>query len=124
MGYAGFEGGFASYSDYQAGDQRQDFRRSSLENPLRHQHYACQSCRSRSDSLSGNAGFQIGDRVMVVGPENAIEKVAAVLGNSLKKLREPNLVTIFVGIALGVLLGSIPLLNVPQPVAWVWQVVR
>jgi len=60
--------------------------------------------------------FQIGDRVMVVGPENAIEKVAAVLGNSLKKLREPNLVTIFVGIALGVLLGSIPLLNVPQPV--------
>ena len=60
--------------------------------------------------------LQIGDRVMVVGPENAIEKVAAVLGNSLKKLREPNLVTIFVGIALGVLLGSIPLLNVPQPV--------
>ena len=44
------------------------------------------------------------------------EKVAAVLGNSLKKLREPNLVTIFVGIALGVPLGSIPLLNVPQPV--------
>lgn len=39
--------------------------------------------------------LQIGDRVMVVGPENAIEKVAAVLGNSLKKLREPNLVTIF-----------------------------
>ena len=35
---------------------------------------------------------------------------------TLKKLREPNLVTIFVGIALGVLLGSIPLLNVPQPV--------
>lgn len=38
------------------------------------------------------------------------------LGNSLKKLKQPNLVTIFVGIALGVLLGSIPLMNVPQPV--------
>ena len=43
-------------------------------------------------------------------------QVADVLGNSLKKLNQPNLVTIFVGIALGVLLGSIPLLNVPQPV--------
>ena len=60
--------------------------------------------------------LQIGDRVMVVGSEKAIEQVSKVLGNSLKKLDEPNLVTIFVGIALGVLLGSIPLLNVPQPV--------
>ena len=60
--------------------------------------------------------LQMGDRVMVVGPEKAVDKVATVLGNSLKKLNEPNLVTIFVGIALGVLLGSIPLLNVPQPV--------
>ena len=60
--------------------------------------------------------LQIGDRVMVVGSEKAIEQVSKVLGNSLKKLNEPNLVTIFVGIALGVLLGSIPLLNVPQPV--------
>lgn len=60
--------------------------------------------------------LQVGDRVMVVGPEKAVDKVATVLGNSLKKLNEPNLVTIFVGIALGVLLGSIPLLNVPQPV--------
>ncbi|MEG0789829.1 MAG: putative transporter [Alistipes sp.] len=60
--------------------------------------------------------LQIGDRVMVVGSEQAIEQVSKVLGNSMKKLREPNLVTIFLGIALGVLLGSIPLLNVPQPV--------
>ncbi|MCH5334983.1 MAG: putative transporter [Alistipes sp.] len=60
--------------------------------------------------------LQIGDRVMVVGSEKAIEQVSKVLGNSLKKLDEPNLITIFVGIALGVLLGSIPLLNVPQPV--------
>ena len=60
--------------------------------------------------------LQVGDRVMVVGSEKAIAQVADLLGNSMKKLREPNLVTIFVGIALGVLLGSIPLLNVPQPV--------
>ena len=60
--------------------------------------------------------LQVGDRVMVVGPAKAVAQVANVLGNSLKKLNQPNLVTIFVGIALGVLLGSIPLLNVPQPV--------
>uniref|UniRef100_UPI0040570677 putative transporter n=1 Tax=Alistipes sp. TaxID=1872444 RepID=UPI0040570677 len=60
--------------------------------------------------------LQIGDRVMVVGRLQAIEKVEKLLGNSLKKLNQPNLVTIFVGIALGVLLGSIPLMNVPQPV--------
>ena len=39
-----------------------------------------------------------------------------VLGNSLKKLREPQLLTMFLGIALGVLFGSIPLMNIPQPV--------
>ena len=60
--------------------------------------------------------LQIGDRVMVVGRQAAIEKVEGVLGNSLKKLNQPNLITLFVGIALGVLLGSIPLMNVPQPV--------
>ena len=60
--------------------------------------------------------LQVGDRVMVVGPAKAVAQVADVLGNSLKKLDHPNLITIFVGIALGVLLGSIPLLNVPQPV--------
>jgi putative transport protein len=42
--------------------------------------------------------------------------VADVLGNSMKKLNEPQLLTIFFGIALGVLFGSIPLMNIPQPV--------
>ncbi len=60
--------------------------------------------------------LQMGDRVMVVGNEHAIEQVANVLGNSLKKLRQPQLLTIFFGIALGVLLGSIPLMSIPQPV--------
>ncbi len=60
--------------------------------------------------------LQMGDRVMVVGNEQAIEQAAKVLGNSLKKLREPQLLTIFLGIALGVLFGSVPLMNIPQPV--------
>ncbi|MBR5830752.1 MAG: putative transporter [Tidjanibacter sp.] len=60
--------------------------------------------------------LQMGDRVMVVGDEKAVEQVAGILGNSLKKLREPQLLTIFLGIALGVLVGSIPLMNIPQPV--------
>lgn len=60
--------------------------------------------------------LQMGDRVMVVGQEKAIEQVANVLGNSMKKLNEPQLLTIFFGIALGVLFGSIPLMNIPQPV--------
>jgi putative transport protein len=58
----------------------------------------------------------MGDRVMVVGSEQAIERAADVLGNSMKKLREPHLFTIFFGIALGILLGSLPLVNIPQPV--------
>ncbi|MBP3289415.1 MAG: putative transporter [Alistipes sp.] len=60
--------------------------------------------------------LQMGDRVMVVGSEQAIERAADVLGNSMKKLREPHLFTIFFGIALGILLGTLPLINIPQPV--------
>lgn len=60
--------------------------------------------------------LQVGDKVMVVGPEAAVAETEKVLGNSLKKLREPNIMPMFVGIALGVLLGSIPLMNIPQPV--------
>ena len=60
--------------------------------------------------------LQMGDKVMGVGQEKAIEQVADVLGNSMKKLNEPQLLTIFFGIALGVLFGSIPLMNIPQPV--------
>lgn len=60
--------------------------------------------------------LQVGDRVLVVGPEQAVMRVADLLGNSLKTLDTPNLITIFVGVALGVLLGSLPLLHIPQPV--------
>ncbi len=62
--------------------------------------------------------LQIGDRVMVVGPESAIKNVEQVLGNSLKRLDHPNLTPIFIGIALGVALGSIPFTipGIPQAV--------
>lgn len=60
--------------------------------------------------------LQLGDKVMVVGSEEAIDKVADLLGNSLKKLHEPHIFTIFLGIAIGVFVGSIPLFNIPQPV--------
>lgn len=62
--------------------------------------------------------LQVGDRVNVVGTEASVANVERVLGNSLKRLNEPNLITIFVGIALGILLGSIPLTlpGIPQPV--------
>lgn len=60
--------------------------------------------------------LQLGDKVMVVGTEKAVEQVAALLGNSLKKLHQPHILTIFLGIALGVLLGSAPLFNLSQPV--------
>lgn len=62
--------------------------------------------------------LQVGDRVNVVGTETAVANVEKVLGNSLKRLDEPNLITIFVGIALGIILGSIPITfpGIPQPV--------
>ncbi|MFZ0283154.1 MAG: putative transporter [Bacteroidales bacterium] len=52
--------------------------------------------------------LQMGDRLTVVGDEKSIEKVTGMLGNSLKRLREPNIVPIFIGIMLGVILGSVP----------------
>ena len=62
--------------------------------------------------------LQVGDRVNVVGTETAVSNVEKVLGNSMKRLNEPNLITIFVGIALGIVLGSIPISfpGIPQSV--------
>lgn len=62
--------------------------------------------------------LQVGDRVMVVGQQDAVDRVASVLGNSLKRLDHPNIVTIFVGIFLGILLGSLPIAfpGMPTPV--------
>lgn len=62
--------------------------------------------------------LQIGDRVLVVGSENDINALSDRLGNSIVKLREPHLFPIFIGIALGVILGSIPFMlpGIPQAV--------
>jgi len=62
--------------------------------------------------------LQIGDKLTVMGEMPAIKKVEQLLGNTLRRLREPHIFTIFVGILFGVLLGSIPIsfLNMPMPV--------
>ena len=65
-----------------------------------------------------NLVLQVGDRVTVVGNQDAIENVATVMGNSMKRLNEPNILTIFVGIFVGILFGSLPFAfpGVPTPV--------
>lgn len=52
--------------------------------------------------------LQLGDRLTVVGEQEAVDKVAKVFGNSTKKLDAPNLASLFFGIILGVTLGSLP----------------
>ena len=52
--------------------------------------------------------LQIGDRLTIVGEANAVNNVSKILGDQLKRLREPNLLAIFVGLTLGVIIGSIP----------------
>ena len=52
--------------------------------------------------------LQVGDRIMVVGPEDAVDRVASKMGNSIKRLDAPNIATIFVGIFLGIIFGSLP----------------
>lgn len=62
--------------------------------------------------------LQVGDRIMVVGPEDAVNRVAAVMGNSIKRLDAPNIATIFVGVFIGILFGSIPVAipGIPVPI--------
>jgi putative transport protein len=60
----------------------------------------------------------VGDRVVVVGTPEAIKRVEDMLGNTLKRLDEPHIITIFVGIFLGIIFGSIPVFipGMPMPV--------
>ena len=62
--------------------------------------------------------LQMGDRVTIVGSELAVSHAEKVLGNSMKRLDHPNLIPIFLGIALGCILGSTPFIfpGIPQPV--------
>jgi putative transport protein len=61
--------------------------------------------------LFASAGLplQVGDRIMVVGPEDAVNRVADAMGNSIRRLDAPNIATIFVGIFLGIIFGSLPI---------------
>ena len=75
--------------------------------------------RSGMDLFASSAlTLQVGDRVMCVGPEDAITRVADLLGNQLKRLDHPNIVTIFIGILVGILFGSLPVAipGMPTPV--------
>lgn len=66
---------------------------------------------------SRNHHFHIGDRVMVVGREENVNRVAELMGNSARSLNVPNIATIFIGIVIGILFGSIPIAvpGVPVP---------
>jgi putative transport protein len=60
--------------------------------------------------------LQVGDRVMVVGPEDAVNNVASMMGNSIRRLDTPNIATIFVGIIIGIIFGSLPIAIPGMPV--------
>lgn len=65
-----------------------------------------------------NLRIQVGDKIVAVGPEDAVDRVANVMGNSIKRLDHPNMATIFIGILLGIILGSLPFAvpGIPTPV--------
>ena len=65
---------------------------------------------------SSSLALQVGDRIMVVGPEDAVTRVSEVLGNSIKRLDAPNIATIFLGIIIGIIFGSLPFTIPGMPV--------
>lgn len=58
---------------------------------------------------SPGLALQVGDRIMVVGPEDAVTRVEGMMGNSRKRLDAPNIATIFIGIIIGIIFGSLPI---------------
>ncbi|MBQ7424345.1 MAG: putative transporter [Prevotella sp.] len=68
--------------------------------------------------LFASAGLplQVGDKIMVVGPEDAVDRVASKMGNSVRRLNAPNIATIFVGIIMGIIFGSLPFAIPGMPV--------
>ena len=65
---------------------------------------------------SSSLPLQVGDRIMVVGPEDAVDRVANEMGNSIRRLDAPNIATIFVGIIIGIIFGSLPVAFPGMPV--------
>ena len=73
--------------------------------------------RQGMDLFAGrNHRFIVGDRIMVVGPEENVNRVAAMMGNSEKRLNAPNIATIFVGIIVGIIFGMLPIAIPHMPV--------
>lgn len=66
---------------------------------------------------SSDLPLQVGDKIMVVGDEVSVNRVASLMGNAIKRLDHPNIATIFIGIVLGLLFGSIPFAIPGMPVA-------
>lgn len=65
---------------------------------------------------SRNYRFQVGDKILVVGPKDNVSRIAEMMGNSIKRLDHPNIATIFIGIIVGILFGSIPFAIPGMPV--------
>ena len=65
---------------------------------------------------ANNHHLHVGDRIMVVGFEENVERVAKMMGNSEKHLNAPNIATIFIGIVVGIIFGSLPLAIPGMPV--------
>ena len=65
---------------------------------------------------SRNYRFQVGDKILVVGPTDNVNRIADLMGNSVKRLDHPNIATIFIGIIIGILFGSIPFAIPGMPV--------
>lgn len=65
---------------------------------------------------SRNYRFQVGDKILVVGPNDNVSRIAEMMGNSVKRLDHPNIATIFIGIIVGILFGSIPFAIPGMPV--------
>ena len=65
---------------------------------------------------SRNYRFQVGDKILVVGPKDNVNRIAELMGNSVKRLDTPNIATIFIGIIIGILFGSIPFAIPGMPV--------
>ncbi len=73
--------------------------------------------RQGMDIFAGrNHHFHVGDKILVVGPEENVNRVAEMMGNSVKRLDAPNIATIFVGIMVGIIFGSLPFAIPGMPV--------
>ena len=73
--------------------------------------------RQGMDIFAGrNHHFHVGDKILVVGPEENVNRVAEIMGNSVKRLDAPNIATIFVGIMVGIIFDSLPFAIPGMPV--------